>query len=413
MAQIFDVINYNAGAIIYLAHDLKSDFFFIIKSGRVRTTIEYAPNHFKEEELGEGDFFGVIGCLSCRPRLETACALEPVSLMRIRRAHFTHLIRRNTGIIKKFLKFFSKRIRTHDLTILNTAFRETEGKQVDMFQLGASFYRKNKRGIAKHIFTIYCEQMTGRRLTETEEKNLQQARTVMQKLKDVTIDKPEIINDRTRRIKADNVIFCEGETGRDMYIIKSGKIGVYKIMGRDEMLLDVLHDGDIVGEMALLDDLPRSATAVTEADSEIIMLDSTNFHSLININVELVLRVFSVVCLRMWASTRHIMNLNIQMREYRIFDFLWFYYIKERTSSDETQAYDYDFNMVDLMKMLGYPADEIQSVRQVIMKEKIIDETPDHLQLLSPLKLKSLVETFRKVYENKTRQADEASRDKR
>src|SRR5574337_97170 len=66
-----------------------------------------------------------------------------------------------------------------------------------------------------------------------------------------------------RHLKANEHIFWEGEPGVAMYIIKKGVVKIYKTSadGKNEDLA-MLKEGDFFGELALLDESPRSASAI-------------------------------------------------------------------------------------------------------------------------------------------------------
>ncbi len=76
-----------------------------------------------------------------------------------------------------------------------------------------------------------------------------------------------------RTYKADETIFWEGEPGVGMYVVLEGSIGIYKESleaGREE--LATLKRGEFLGELALLDESPRSASAVALEKSVILGL---------------------------------------------------------------------------------------------------------------------------------------------
>ena len=58
-----------------------------------------------------------------------------------------------------------------------------------------------------------------------------------------------------------DIIFCEYEPGNEFYFLQEGRVKVTKIVSDMEKTLDIFHTGDIFGEMAILDEGPRSATA--------------------------------------------------------------------------------------------------------------------------------------------------------
>ncbi|MEE8441617.1 MAG: cyclic nucleotide-binding domain-containing protein, partial [Spirochaetia bacterium] len=59
--------------------------------------------------------------------------------------------------------------------------------------------------------------------------------------------------------QADEIVFCEYEPGDAFYLIQNGRVQISKIMGDIEKTIDVLQPGEIFGEMAILEEAPRSA----------------------------------------------------------------------------------------------------------------------------------------------------------
>ncbi len=80
--------------------------------------------------------------------------------------------------------------------------------------------------------------------------------------------------------KAGSIIYVEGDSGREMYIIKSGKVKILKQEGASTVVLAVLGPGSVLGELSLLDNMPRTATVQAMEDVKAleinqIVLDST------------------------------------------------------------------------------------------------------------------------------------------
>ncbi|MFQ5710135.1 MAG: cyclic nucleotide-binding domain-containing protein [bacterium] len=76
-----------------------------------------------------------------------------------------------------------------------------------------------------------------------------------------------------RHFKAEETIFWEGEPGVGMYIVQDGLVAIYKnAAGEEREELAQLSRREFFGELALLDESPRSATAVALEDSRILGL---------------------------------------------------------------------------------------------------------------------------------------------
>lgn len=91
--------------------------------------------------------------------------------------------------------------------------------------------------------------------------------------------------------KKGDVIFREGDLGTEMYVIQKGKVEVRKKIGAEEQILSVLEKGDFFGEMAILEGMPRSATAIALEDTDCIVINEATFDNMIKENVEIAIRM--------------------------------------------------------------------------------------------------------------------------
>jgi CRP/FNR family cyclic AMP-dependent transcriptional regulator len=97
------------------------------------------------------------------------------------------------------------------------------------------------------------------------------------------------------------VIFEEGSTGSEMYLIHSGRVLLSVRQNEtQEVPLVVLNPGDFFGEMALVDDSPRSATAsAVEDNTELIVMDRARFLFMVRQQPEFALSLMHTLCRRL------------------------------------------------------------------------------------------------------------------
>lgn len=69
------------------------------------------------------------------------------------------------------------------------------------------------------------------------------------------------------------VIIREGETGREMYIIRRGRVEVSRSLGGRTVVLATLDRGSFFGEMSLLEPEPRNATVRAVGDTELLVIE--------------------------------------------------------------------------------------------------------------------------------------------
>jgi CRP-like cAMP-binding protein len=90
---------------------------------------------------------------------------------------------------------------------------------------------------------------------------------------------------RERRLRAGQVLAKEGARGSEMYFIRRGTLAIVKrITGGVEQTVARVGAGEFVGEMALFDRRPRSATMRAETEVELLVLDRKTVAALANVN---------------------------------------------------------------------------------------------------------------------------------
>ncbi|MGC2064185.1 MAG: cyclic nucleotide-binding domain-containing protein [Thermodesulfovibrionales bacterium] len=84
-------------------------------------------------------------------------------------------------------------------------------------------------------------------------------------------------------------IFLQGDPGLGMYIIIEGNVEIVSEPGHH--LLTVLHEGEFFGELALLDESPRTATAIAQSPCRLLCLVQSDLYDLIDRNPKLGVKI--------------------------------------------------------------------------------------------------------------------------
>ena len=103
-----------------------------------------------------------------------------------------------------------------------------------------------------------------------------------------------------RRFRAGQAIFEKGEVGFELFVVKQGEVE----LRLGERVLRTLSAGDIFGEMGLIDDSTRSASAIALTDVEIVPISEKQFVSLIRETPSFALDVMRVLAQRLRDETR-------------------------------------------------------------------------------------------------------------
>lgn len=121
-----------------------------------------------------------------------------------------------------------------------------------------------------------------------------------------------------RRVQRGTTIFAKGDIGTELIAVLSGrvKISVPSPDGR-EAVLNVVHEGEVFGEIALLDGRLRTADAVAITDCELMIIERRRFLPLLYEQPEVAIKLIEILCIRLRQTSEQVedvMFLNLRKR---------------------------------------------------------------------------------------------------
>lgn len=108
--------------------------------------------------------------------------------------------------------------------------------------------------------------------------------------------------------KDGDLIFEEGDLGTDMFIVQQGKVAIVKEYKGREQQLAMLGQGDFFGEMSVLEDLPRTATARAVGACRLLQINGSTFDQMLRKNPEIAVRM-------MRKLSRRLRETDMRLRE--------------------------------------------------------------------------------------------------
>jgi len=171
--------------------------------------------------------------------------------------------------------------------------------------------------------------------------------------------------------KPGEIIFCEYEPGDDFYLIQSGRVRITKVVSDKEKTLDILQSGDIFGEMAILEQQPRSATALAEDEVKTLVFNRQNFELLLKSNPEIAIKLLKTFTKRIYDAKRQLMVLTFIEPDVRLADVFLLLAEKNNIPGDATRI-ELPTTKEDLLNLTGLEEKELQKhVESLIHQNKI------------------------------------------
>jgi len=369
------IANFKKGTWIMVEGKAEAEDFFIIRQGKVQVTKEMEVVEERDSSvLGPGDFFGVVDCMSNHPRIEGAIALTDVSIVIVKRNQFGVLIQKNTPIALKIIRSFSQKLRYFDETLTKLSFKKSVETDITLlYNIGLYYENLRNYNLAVYAYYKYLKNAPNDLNADKAKQRYQALQKCAREAMNVDAKKEGL----ARTFKNNTFIFCEHEPGYELYIIQSGKVKITKIVENNEVMLAVLQPGDIFGEMAILEDKPRNASAIADGDCVMLAVNRQNFEAMVAKQPQLATKLITLLAERIWLSYRKLANIMIKDPLGRLFDTLLTQALKHKLELKKAASYTFSFGPMDLLKMTGLDLNEDKKLIDNLIKNSKFRITDD------------------------------------
>ena len=329
-------MQYTKGSIIYFEGD-RDERVFILQQGVVLlSSTDIETGQAVAEQVKSSEFFGVKSAFGHFPREETATALVPTIVIALTVQEFEVLFSNNKQLIMKMLRVFSNQLRQiHKKTesILNNTSTD---QQTGMLAVAKAFYDDEQY---RSACDVYLKFLT--RYPNTPKRDEVAALYTESKLRNERLQahqKGQVFVDETggdtslkvfslpaferfaKEYENGQVIIAEYEPGDSFYLIQSGKVRLVKCVNDQLKNLDILKPGEFFGEMAILDNSPRSATYMAAGHVKCLEFNKENFELLITGNPQIALVLLKLFCKRIYDQKRRFRILVVKDFQARLAD---------------------------------------------------------------------------------------------
>jgi CRP-like cAMP-binding protein len=184
-----------------------------------------------------------------------------------------------------------------------------------------------------------------------------------------------------RTFQAGEIIFAEYEPGDTFYLIRSGRVELVKIMGDIEKTLDVLQPSEMFGEMSMLDNSPRSATAIALDTVEALEFNRENFNVLMTGNPQIALKLIKLFTKRIYEAKRRSMVLMLKDPQARVAD-VFLMLNETQTNLDRSgDAREFNITIDDIAHWAGMSSTQTREVMNRFLAQQRVAIYPDRIEV--------------------------------
>jgi CRP/FNR family cyclic AMP-dependent transcriptional regulator len=181
------------------------------------------------------------------------------------------------------------------------------------------------------------------------------------------------------------VLFHEGEPGKDMFVLQSGKISISKKVRDVEKVLAVLGPGEFFGEMAIISNKPRNATATVMEDAKLLVIDPKTFEAMIRGNAEIAVRMIKKLAERLSEADAQIENLLLSDPASRVVHQVL--QVCQTRGRPMEEGIEVDFPIRELPRQIGVGEPAIRHMLDRLERAGLIERSGDRLTVYDTARL--------------------------
>ncbi|TGK87736.1 Crp/Fnr family transcriptional regulator [Leptospira noumeaensis] len=310
------VVNFSKGAAIVVQNSINTGNFFIVRSGRVSVDSEHIVVDHELAFYEAGDSFGLVSALTEHRFLVTLFADTDVELVQIPIRLLGSYLKERKELAMKILGLYSRELRTlqkHLSKANRPADREYHPER--LVQNAKTYLSWQKPNLAAYSIQSFLNWSKENHSTE----NLTEATDLLKSFG--SNYKPFQWEGMQASLEAGEILFVESEKSNEIYVVLEGNVKLFGIVRGFEYVIDVLGPGEIFGEMSLIDNAPRMASAITETKSKILRVTAENLFE--SVGPSLLQKIFESIARRIWFSHQRLVILRLKTPVIRLYAYLY------------------------------------------------------------------------------------------
>jgi len=175
------------------------------------------------------------------------------------------------------------------------------------------------------------------------------------------------------------IIFSEYEPGDAFYLIQSGRVQIVKVMGDIEKTIDVLQPSEVFGEMAILEDSPRSATAIAIDQVKVLEFNRANFEVLMMGNPQIALKLLKLFSKRIYDQKRRFMILTLDDPQAKVADVFLMLDETQPPADRASERREFKTTMDDIGHWAGISGDQARDVLNHFVTQRRVEIFQDKI----------------------------------
>lgn len=349
------VIQYPKGAMITMAHTQNPGEVYILKSGEIQIESIFRFNSKNLNRYLPGDTFGYVSAITRNPHSSTLVAATDCIVIRLSLENFFEYLRNNKDVFLKIISYNAEKLRAfiEHIDPSKKEVKYNDDYPEKLIQNALFYLEHEQKKLACFSLKKYLE---GKFVREKNPEKVIEAETILKKENpNYTLPNyPNYSDESTFILKKGDIVFVENEPEDEFfYIVMQGSIKISKLVDGHEFILGILGKGEIFGEMAILNQRSRNATAIAFEDCVIQRLTADTI--LEKVDETILIKIFHIIARRLWYAFHRVYMLKVSDPNVKLYVQLQMLIADEMAKTEPEKVKDkfiFRFSLQELLRMV-------------------------------------------------------------
>lgn len=400
------LVNFTKGSVVYFEGDKEEKIFILQRGVVILTNIDPETNVSVTNQVKPGEFFGVKSALGHFPREETATVLSDSQVICLSVPEFEQNFSSNKQIIMKMLRVFSGQLRQIHKRIEQILQSNPESSQTGMLAVAKCFYEDDMFRSCYDVCLKYLKRFPQSPYVDEVKVLFDKCRVILEKrgaepyidpvdegsgaLKQFELPAFERF---AKKYAPGQIIISEFEPGDTFYLIQRGAVQLVKYANGSTKNLDILKSGEFFGEMAILDNSPRSATCMAKTSVKCLEFSKENFESIVTGNAQLALNLLKLFCKRIYDQKRRFKILVIKDMQAKLADVFMLLDEMNPPVNPNERSRNFNVTVSDIARWAGLSPEVTRDEINKFVEKRKIEIYDDRILVANIADMKRIVDT--------------------